>query len=469
MSPEPPTDDTVVAELIEALGEQIVLSSPVDVRFRTDWSGHLPAEPRAVVLARTTAHVSTALAICQAHRQTVVPQGGLTGLAGGATPQSGDVVINLERMVGIEEIDISAATMTVLAGTTLEAAQGAARGAGFELTIDLGARGSAQIGGILATNAGGNRVIRYGMAREHLLGFEVVLADGTVVTSLNKMIKNNAGYDIKHLFVGSEGTLGILTRAVLRLRPQCLSRHTALCVSPSYADVVRLLQLTQRVSTGLSAFEAMWPHFCSFVAEGLGRRLPVDPGDGFAVLIEVTGNHPDIDEALFEDLIGSALETGVISDAFIARSNKEVEELWALREGEPIDRLPSVINFDVSLPIGEIGGFAAACERRLIDRWPAAHVMLFGHIGDSNLHICVSIGAAGVDQLLAVDQLVYATVGEWSGSISAEHGIGVLKRDYLAYSRTAPEIDIMRRIKRALDPDNILNPGKIFGLRTGAP
>ncbi len=469
MGPHSPTDDSVVAALVDALGEQIVLHSPVDVRFHTDWSGHRPAEPRAVVLARTTAHVSTALAICHAHRQTVVPQGGLTGLAGGGTPQAGDVVINLERMVGIEEIDIAAATMTVLAGTTLQAAQDAARGAGFELTLDLGARGSAQIGGILATNAGGNRVIRYGMAREHLLGFEVVLADGTVVTSLNKMIKNNAGYDIKHLFVGSEGTLGILTRAVLRLRPQYRSRHTALCLSPSYADVVRLLLLTQRASSGLSAFEVMWPHFCSFVADGLGRRLPVEPGDGFAVLIEVTGSHPDIDEALFEDLIGSALEAGVISDAFIARSEREVGELWALREGEPIDRLPSVINFDVSLPIGEIGGFAAACERRLIDRWPGAHVLLFGHIGDSNLHICVSIGPAGVDQLHAIDELVYTTVGEWSGSISAEHGIGALKRDYLTYSRTAPEIDIMRRIKRALDPDNILNAGKVLPLQPDPP
>ncbi len=462
---EAPGPVNVVEALVEALGAQRVLvgdAGDVDERFHGDWSGAPHACPRAVVLPKTTADVAAAMRICHAHGQPVVPQGGLTGLAGGANPRIGDVVISLERMAGVEEIDDAAGTMTVLAGTVLQAAHDAARAAGWELAYDLGARGSCQIGGNLATNAGGNRVIRYGMAHEQVLGLEVVLADGTVVTSLTKMLKNNAGYDIKQVFIGSEGTLGIITRAVLRLHPATATRQTAIATTTSYEQLVAFLRHAQRTSGGITAFEAMWPDFYDFMVAARGTRPPLSPGAAMYVLIEMSGDDPTGDDTRFENLLGGAIDAGLITDATIARSARDTAELWAIREAEPIDKLPSVINFDVSLPISEIGRFADVCEQRLRAQWPDAHIFSFGHIGDSNLHLSMSMGVLTDEQTHAVDDVVYECVRDWHGSVSAEHGIGTLKRSYLAYSRSPEELDVMRRIKAALDPTGILNPGKVL-------
>ncbi len=457
----------VVTALVDALGTAAVLVGDIDGRFHGDWSGAVHACPRAVVLPTTTSEVAVALRICHAHSQPVVPQGGLTGLAGGANPRVGDVVISLERMAGIEEIDEAAGTMTVLAGTVLQSAHDAARAAGWELAYDLGARGSCQIGGNLATNAGGNRVIRYGMAREQVLGLEVVLADGTVVGNLAKMLKNNAGYDIKQIFVGSEGTLGIITRAVLRLHPIPATRQTAIAATRSYEQLVAFLRHAQRTSGGITAFEAMWPEFYRFMIDARGTRPPLAPDAPMYVLIEMSGDDPAHDDTRFESMLGGAIDADLITDATIARSARDTAELWAIREAEPIDRLPSVINFDVSLQIAEIGRFADECERRLRERWPVdryprCHIFTFGHIGDSNLHLSMSMGALTNEQVAEIDEVVYGTVREWQGSVSAEHGIGTLKRDYLAYSRSPEELDVMRRIKTALDPTGILNPGKVL-------
>ena len=452
----------VVQALVDALGSDLVQTASIDHRFSGDWSSVAHIEPKAVVLPRTTNDVSLALAICNDYRQPVVTQGGLTGLAGGATPRLGDVVINVERMSGVVEIDRDAATITVWAGTTLQAAQDAANAAGLELTLDLGARGSCHIGGNVATNAGGNRVIRYGMARDHVLGLEAVLADGTVVSSMNKMIKNNAGYDVKQYFIGSEGTLGIITRVVLRLRPAPRSRTTMLCACPDYESVIALLQLVQNRTSGLSAFEVMWPHFYRFVSSARGVVPPVAITTGMAVLVEVSGDDPDADERRIEHLLTAAIQAGHIVDAYLATSAKDVADMWTIREAEPIDRLPSVINFDVSIEIGQIGHFATECERRLLAQWPAADIFLFGHIGDSNLHLSMSVGPADEHLVHLVDEVVYNAVREWGGSVSAEHGIGVLKRDYLSYSRSAAELDVMLRIKRALDPHGIMNPDKVL-------
>ncbi len=452
----------VVAELVARLGADVVRLPPIDARFHGDWSGAPHAAPLAVVLPRTTGEVAEAMRICHANGQSVVPQGGLTGLAGGATPTAGDVVVSLERMAGVEEIDDAAGTMTVRAGTVLQAAQEAARAAGWELAYDLGARGSCQIGGNLATNAGGNRVIRYGMAREQVLGVEVVLADGTVVSSLAKMLKNNAGYDIKQVFIGSEGTLGIITRAVLRLHPRPATRQTALAATTSYPKLVEFLRHAQRTSGGITAFEAMWPGFYDFMTAPGAARRPLDPGWPMYVLVEMSGDDPLGDEARFEAMLAGAIELGLLGDATVARSTSETAELWSIREAEPIDRLPAVINFDVSLSIGDIGRFADECERRLRARWPHGDIFVFGHIGDSNLHLSMSMGPLTHEETADVDDVVYATVREFRGSVSAEHGIGTLKRDFLAYSRNPGELEVMRRIKAALDPTGILNPGKVL-------
>ncbi|MDE3815945.1 FAD-binding oxidoreductase [Sinorhizobium meliloti] len=453
---------SVIDDLTSALGDAVLTGDRIAERHRGDSSLTGRILPLAVVRPASVAEVADALRICNAHRQAVVPQGGLTGLAGGANPCAGDVAISLERLSGIEEIDAAAGTMTVLAGTPLEVAQRAAEDAGFLLPIDLGARGSCQVGGNLATNAGGIRVIRNGVARDNVLGLEAVLADGTVLSSMNKMIKNNTGYDLRQLFIGSEGTLGIITRAVLRLRPLPAGRLTALCALDSYENVVALLKRAQKELAGLSAYEAMWESYFRFncVAEGL-RLFEATPA--FAVIVEEDLQGHEAERERFEAFFGRALEDGVIGDALIAQSQKEVQTFWRIREGHALDRLPLLLNFDVSLPIGEIGRFADECGKALRAKFPEAHVSFFGHVGDSNLHIAFSVPRATEETAHAIDAVVYGLVGIYSGSVSAEHGIGLVKRDFLDRSRSPAELELMRRIKNALDPNGILNPGKVLG------
>jgi FAD/FMN-containing dehydrogenase len=451
-----------IDELITALDTETVLTGKdIGERHRSDASFTGRSLPRAVLRPASVEAISTALRICNAHGQSVVPQGGLTGLAGGANPREDDIVLSLERLVGIEEIDPAAATMTVLAGTPLEVAQRAAQAAGFLLPIDLGARGSCQIGGNLSTNAGGIRVIRHGITRDNVLGLEAVLADGTILSSLNKMMKNNTGYDLRQLFIGSEGTLGIITRAVLRLRPLSQGRLTALCALNSYEAVIRLLGLAQRNLTGLSAFEAMWASYLRFNADALGLRF-FDSEYPFTVIIEQDVPDAEGDRDAFEAFLATAMEEEIIADALISQSEKETQAFWSVREGHPMDRLPSLVNFDVSLAIGSLGDFAADCEAALLARFPMAHVSFFGHVADSNLHIADSEEGADDSILHEIDTITYGLVRSYGGSISAEHGIGRLKRDFLNYSRSPAEIEVMRRIKAALDPNGILNPGKVI-------
>jgi FAD/FMN-containing dehydrogenase len=450
-----------IEDLRQVLGDDIVSIDDISDRYATDWTGVSPCLPTALVRPRTTEHVATALAICNRHAQPVVTQGGLTGLAGGAVPRPGDVALSLERLVGIEEVDAAASTMTVWAGTTLEAAQQAAAAAGFELTYDLGARGSCTIGGNVSTNAGGNRVIRYGMARDHVLGLEAVLADGTVVTSLNKLLKNNAGYDLKQLFIGTEGTLGVVTRVVLRLRPAPGARTTALMVCPDYPAVLGMLDRFRRTAPNLTAFEVMWPEYYTMLAERRSVSPPIPVGDGRVVLVELSGNEPASDERLVEELIVGAVAEALVIDAFVARSQRDTEAIWGMREAGPMDGIPGLLHFDIGLPAESIDEFVDEARRRLVAEWPGIVSYAFGHIGDGNLHFNATVGFH--DDVIAhrMEQIVYATVGDWGGSVSAEHGIGSIKRDFLHHSRTPAEIELMRRLKAALDPHTILNPGKV--------
>jgi FAD/FMN-containing dehydrogenase len=422
------------------------------------------AKPIAVAYPRTTEEVSAILRICNDHAQPVVAQGGLTGLAGGATPHGDWVVISTERMREIEEVDTAAATMTVQAGVPLQRVQEAADEADLIFPLDLGARGSCAIGGNASTNAGGNRVLRYGMTRELILGVEAVLPDGTVISSLNKMLKNNTGYDLKHLFIGSEGTLGVITRLVLRLYPKPRSVATALCALESYEAVLALLRAAKASLGGtLSAFEVMWPDYYRVCTEGLGKRPPLPIGSAFYVLAEALGSDQAADQARFESFVSEMLDHGVIVDGVIAQSERESRALWEIRDasGELRRTIGPTIGFDVSLPIGEIDDFVQACAGRLKARWPEVKAVFFGHVGDSNIHVNVHVDESPQPRE-DVGKIVYEAVREWRGSISAEHGIGVLKKDYLAYSRSDAEIALMRRIKAALDPAGILNPGKIF-------
>jgi FAD/FMN-containing dehydrogenase len=457
----------IESDLCNALPQDmIVRSADIEPKYLGDWichDGH--ARPAALARPRTTAEVSAVLSRCHRHGVPVVAQGGRTGLAGGATPGTGSVILSLERMRSIEAVDVASSTIAVEAGAVLEAVQRAADSADLLFPLDIGGRGSCTIGGNISTNAGGNRVLRYGMMRDLVLGLEVVLADGTVLTSMNRMQKNNTGYDLKQLFIGAEGTLGVVTRAVLRLFPKPSNAQTALCAVADYGDVVRLLgSAKKRLGADLAAFEVMWPEFYRLATEVAGLRAPLRQGYEAYVLVESMGTDTNRDQLRFEEFVESVLTDGTIVDGVIARSIKDSQDIWKIRDssGEFPKTFWPYVGFDVSISLGDIGRFIEDCRRRLTARWTDVEAIWFGHAADSNIHIGVRL--PGVDPLpeREIDTIVYDCVGDYSGSVSAEHGIGLLKRDFLAKSRSPDEIATMRIIKRALDPANILNPGKIF-------
>lgn len=431
-----------------------------------DWSRLPPVRPLALARPRDVATVSALLRSCDELGIPVVPQGGLTGLAGGAHPVENCLALSLERLTGIEKIDRESATMTVRAGTTLAEVQDAADTAGLEFALDLGSRGSCTVGGILATNAGGNRVIRYGPARQQVLGLEFVLADGTVVSNLRGLVKDNTGYDLGRLMIGSEGTLGIITRAVLQLQPRPLGRHTAVIALSGFAEALALLAACRRrLGPALSAFEVMWPDFWSAMGSRIGVRLPLPTGHGMYALVETGGFDPERDRQRFEETLHALLDSGALADVVVARSGRETAEFWRVREaiGELRGETGPLTSFDVSLSAVRIGDFVAHCRAAVLDRWPDALHLAFGHLGDNNIHIVVHVPSRGTAQPKAeLDAIVYGLIGRFGGSISAEHGIGILKRDHLPVSRDAADLTAMRRIKQALDPHGILNPGKLL-------
>jgi FAD/FMN-containing dehydrogenase len=457
----------VVAALREALGPRVVQMPHEFAGRRHADSSRMPcAEPIALVRPASTAEVSTAMRICHAHRQAVVTQGGLTGLAGGACLLGGEVALSLERMRGIESIDPVSATMTVLAGTALQTVQEAADVAGFLFPLDLGARGSCSIGGVLATNAGGNRVIKYGMMRDQVLDLEAVMADGSVIGGLHGMIKNNTGYDLRNLLIGSEGTLAVITRAVLRLRARPSAVSTAFCGLPSYEAVTTLLSRSQAaLPAGVSAFEVMWPGYYDFVIDRLPElRAPLPGRHALYVLLESTGADPERQAESFEGFLGEMLEAGVVGDAAIASSQADAMAFWAIRDapGEYPRLIPGRVSFDVSFAIAQVGEAARRCEAALRARWPNATILVYGHLGDGNVHIVVQEPDWPPTTAREVQDVVYAITGEMNGSVSAEHGIGTKRMHVLGLTRTPVEIAAMRAIRHALDPLGILNPGKLF-------
>ncbi|MEO1202442.1 MAG: FAD-binding oxidoreductase, partial [Pseudomonadota bacterium] len=430
------------------------------------WLRDDPTRARAIVRPRSTEETSRIMQACHAAGQTVVAVGGNTNLVDATITGADDILLSMERMANIESIDTVGATMTVQAGVPLARIHEAADDAGFAFTLDFGARGSAAIGGAISTNAGGNAVIRYGMAREQVLGLEAVLADGTVVSSMNRMLKNNAGYDLKQLFIGTEGTLGIITRAVLRLRPTLKSLNSAFVAVESYASIPPLLnELGASLGGALSAFEVLWADFYDTVTADRERHNPpFEPEYPYYVLIEARGGDQASDASRFEAALASALERGLVADAAIAESGAQRQAMWAIRDD--IDRLVELFDpimaFDVSLPIGDAETYAANVNRRLRERWPDTfRGTTFGHLGDGNLHFLLTVGSADKVEQHAVMDIVYEELRPYGGSISAEHGIGLEKRDYLGHTRSDAEIELMRSIKQAIDPKGILNPGKI--------
>lgn len=456
-------------DLTRLLGSDIVLAPDATSRARHTADYCVQGDPNvpllALVFPRTTEQVSKTLAYCNENRIPVQPQGGMTGLAGGAVPVGRCVVLSLERMREIREVDTAANTITVEAGVVMESVQKAADAADLFFPLDLGGRGSCQIGGNVSTNAGGNRVLRYGMARDLVLGVEAVLPDGTVIDALRKVIKNNSGYDLRQLFIGAEGTLGVITQVVLKLFPKPRSTCTGICAVDDYAAVLDLLARARAgLGAQLSAFEVMWPDFYRLGTVALGRKPPLDEGHGAYVLIETLGTDPTADQQRYESVIGEAMEAGVVKDAIVAQSQREATELWAVRDS-PGEWSNGVhwpqLGFDVSVPTGEIGPLAAEIGEMLRSRWPQLQVVFFGHVADGNLHVSVRMSGHDVPEI-DLENAVYAIVAQRRGSISAEHGIGSLKIPFLHYSRSPAEIALMKTLKHAIDPNGILNPGKLF-------
>lgn len=421
--------------------------------------------PKALLRPNSTDEVIKIMQICHENNQKVVPQGGLTGLVNGADTRADEIAISLERMNKIEEIDVDCRTMTVQAGVPLQAVQEAAEKDRLIFPLDLGARGTATIGGNVSTNAGGNRVIRYGMMREQILGMEVVLADGTLISSMNKIIKNNTGYDLKHLFIGAEGTLGIVTRLVLRVRPEPTSQDMAFIAVNSFQEVVALLNYVDRSLGGtLSAFEVLWQDFYKLVttapAEG---KPPLGQEYNYYILLESLGGDIESDSKRFISTLSQALEDSMIADAAIAQSQSDRDAMWAIRDDvlQVVQNYP-IFTFDISVSLNHMESYVAELKQTLEQKWPDHTCMIFGHLGDGNLHIIVGMGDDSEDAQHEVSEVVYQGLISRGGSVSAEHGIGLQKKSYLSWSRSEPELEIMSLLKKALDPKGILNYGKLL-------
>lgn len=457
-------------DLAAALGSQyVVAGKAIGERYRVDIIGKYRTAPAFLAKPATTEEVAEVVKIAAAQGLSVTTVGGQTGTCGGAIAETGGIALSLERMNRIIEIDTTSMTLTIEAGCILQIAQEAVEEQGAFLPLDLGSRGSAMIGGCIAANSGGNRVLRWGMMRDMVLGLEVVLADGSVVSSLTKMIKDNAGYHWKELMIGSEGTLGIVTRAVLRLRPSPLTEQTALVALPSFAMVTRLLRdLEVTLSGQLSSFEVMWGDFFELIstAQLAQRPRPMALGHAYYVLVERLGGDPLVDAEQFERVLAGQIDAGVILDAVVAKSGKEREALWAVRDDlrGGFDPLQPCNVYDVSMALVDMEDFVTAVRCNMEAAYPGARLVFYGHAGDGNLHLVVSLGKDRVGNLSDADRIVYQTVQTVHGSIAAEHGIGMSRLPFIGLTRSDAELALMARLKQALDPNGLLNPGKVVDL-----
>ena len=473
----------LLGELRTALGDAHVLTGAGLEAYERDWRKRYHGRALAVARPHTPNEVAQVVRACARHGTSIVPQGGHTGLVGGGTPdESGtQVVLSLQRMNRIREVDADNLTMTVDAGCVLQAVQAAASEHGLLFPLSLAAEGSCSIGGNLATNAGGTQVLRYGNARDLCLGLEVVTAEGELLQGLGGLRKDNTGYDLRDLYIGSEGTLGIITGATLKLVPQPAATLTALATCASPARAVALLNLARaRLGATLTGFELMNALSRELVARHLPQiAQPLWPGaparptsacPAWSVLLEQSDDEgAEQAQRRLEGLLSQALEDGIIDDAVVAKNLAESRELWHLREAIPLAQAEEGLNIkhDVSVPVSRIPAYIEATDAALQAQHPGCRLVNFGHLGDGNLHYNVQApaGVAPADFLsaheAAINTLVYDAVQAHAGSISAEHGIGRLKREELARRKGPVALGLMKRLKAALDPQGTLNPGRV--------
>jgi FAD/FMN-containing dehydrogenase len=450
----------------DIVGAANVLTDPQDTRaYFTDWRRQYTGSAECVVRPGSTAEVARVVALCAEHGLAIVPQGGNTGLSGGSVPtgKRREIVLALGRMNRVRDLDRLNDTITVEAGCVLANVQRAADGAGRLFPLSLAAEGSCQIGGNLSTNAGGINVLRYGTAREQVLGLEVVLPDGRVWEGLRGLRKDNTGYDLKQLFLGAEGTLGIITAAVLRLHPKPTASATAWIALASPAAAVELLALLhERLGDRLSAFELLSRSCVEAVLEHApGTQDPLAAAHPWYVLTELadSGEEQALRERVEKVLVDCA-ERGALADAALAQSGEQARALWRIRETVPEAQFTNV-KHDIAVPVSKSAEFIERAGPRLAARFPEVRIYAFGHVGDGNIHY--NIGPESlVAQREAVNRIVYDTVAELGGSISAEHGLGQLKRDEILRHKPPLELELMRALKHTLDPKGLMNPGKVL-------
>lgn len=465
----------VITELRVALGDAHVLTEGDLTDYEQDWRKRERGHALAVVRPGNTAEVAAVVRACAAAGLSIVPQGGNTGLAVGSVPDGSgqQVLLSLRRMDRVRAIDPANLTVTAEAGCILQNLQGAAAEAGFLFPLSLAAEGSCTIGGNLATNAGGTQVLRYGNARELCLGLEVVTAQGEVWNGLTGLRKDNTGYDLRDLFIGSEGTLGIITAATMKLYPQPAARLTAWAAVPSMQAAVDLLGLAhQHLGAGLTGFEAMNQFALGLVDKHYPQlRVPLFKDTPWCVLLENSDHESEAHaRAQFERLLEAALEAGCVSDAVVAESIAQAKGLWHIRESIPLAQAEEGLNIkhDISLPVSRIPAFVQETDALLASEIPGVRLVDFGHLGDGNLHYNVQApeGADGKaflrDQEDRINTLVFDAVARHAGSISAEHGIGSLKAAKLPHYKSPVALQMMRAIKQALDPQGLMNPGRVL-------
>jgi len=467
----PSLSNELIAKFRKVVGDKYALTEKADIApYTTEerdlFQGHSPL----VLRPGSTQEVAAICKLANEHRIALVPQGGNTGLVGGQTPHHGEVVISLKRMDGIRDVDTASNTMTCEAGVILQIAQQRAAEVDRLFPLSLGAEGSCTIGGNLSTNAGGTTALAYGVAREMALGVEVVLADGRVLNLLSKLKKDNTGYDLRNLFIGAEGTLGIITAATLKMFPKPRAIETAYVGLKSPAEALKLLSLSQNEAAGtLTSFELLSELAVDFsVRHGIDVRDPLGDKHRWYVLMELSSPRDDA-RATLEAILEKAMEDGIVDDAVIAANLSQRQAFWKLRDEMSAAQKPEggSIKHDISVPVAAVPAFIAEADAAVVKLIPGLRPVPFGHLGDGNIHYNVSQPIGGntaefLNRWHEVNKVVFDIVLKMGGSISAEHGIGVLKRDELPDVKDKTAIELMRAFKAMLDPNGIMNPGKVL-------
>ena len=466
-----PTDNAALDLIRKALGPRGTLEGDDRTPLLTEWRGRWKADPSLVVAPANVEEVSRLVAICADHNIAITPQGGNTGLVGGQIATAGEVLVSLKRLNKIRSVSPLDNSLTTDAGATLAEVQSAAAASGRLFPLSIGSEGSCQIGGVISTNAGGVNVLRYGNARDLVLGIEAVLPNGEVWNGLKRLRKDNTGYDLKQLFIGGEGTLGIITGAALKLFPQPREKATVFAAVKSPDAALSLLARAQDRSGGcVTSFELMSHAILALVFRHIpDTRDPLGGSCEWSVLIEFSAGDEGRLRSLVEGVLEEALEAGEIEDAAIAESDRQAADFWRLRHSMAAAMLPEggQAKYDVSVPVASVPSFLRDADAAVIAACPAARIVAFGHMGDGNIHYDILQPVGSTREAFAIAQptlerAVYDVIDRYEGSISAEHGVGLARKADIAKRKQPAEIAMMRAVKKALDPKGVINPGKML-------